>query len=87
MKFTGKTGWQKFFFGKVKDLETILAILLKADSTTDIFRQGFCKIAPFKNLENSLLDVYVIAFLTKLQPFSLQVVTLLKMRRLTIYKN
>ena len=40
MKFTGKTDWWNFFFGKVKDLETILAILLKADSTTDISGKG-----------------------------------------------
>ena len=68
IKFTGKTVLRKLF-PEVSGSGSIFVILLKTYSTKDILRQRARKISPFKILENSLLDVFFIPFLTKLQPF------------------
>ena len=69
MKFSGKTPWRKLFL--VTGSGSIFAIFIKTYSTKEILRrQRVHKISHFKILENPLLDVFFIPFLTKLQPFS-----------------
>ena len=46
------------FFTKVKGLESFPAILLKKDSTTEIFLHGFWKVALFKLSGSFLRDIF-----------------------------
>ena len=59
----GKSSWCKFFFSKVA--ESNPAVLSKMNSITEIFQQGFCKIALFKVSEYFLRNISVIPFLRK----------------------
>ena len=59
----GKSSWCKFFFSKVA--ESNPAVLSKMNSITEIFQQGFCKIALFKVSEYFLRNFSVIPFLRK----------------------
>ena len=48
-------------------LESIPEILLKTDSTEEVFLHGFCKIALFKISEKFLWRIFAISFLPKLR--------------------
>ena len=51
-----------YFFGNLADLECISAILSKADSTTDFFPYGTCKIVFFLILDIYLREIFTIRF-------------------------
>ena len=59
------------FFTKVKCLESFPAILLKKDSTTEIFQHGFCKVALFQLSGNFLRDIFAKHYLTMSQASNL----------------
>ena len=48
IKDRAKPPWWKLFKSEVVDLESIPLILLKTDSSTEVFLRGFHKIALFK---------------------------------------
>ena len=56
----------KTFFSKVAVLESIPAILIKTDSTGEVFRYRFFKIALIKISEIFLRDDFAIRFLAGL---------------------
>ena len=71
-------GW-KLFISEVVGLESIPLILLKTDSSTEVFLHGFHKIALFKISDYFLQDIFANSFLTKLQGSSnLKVAALMK---------
>ena len=62
-----RTIWWKRLLSLVADLESIPAILLKADSTTEAFSHGFWGIALLKISQIFLWSFFVNQFLRKLQ--------------------
>ena len=77
----GKLPWWKLRVSMAAGLESVLAILLKRESTSEVFRYGIRKVAVLKVSENFQQGTFAIkaAALHVCRPAGLQVATLLKM--------
>lgn len=73
-----KPPWRKLLFSIVTGLESLPAILIETDSTTEVLLSGFSRRATFKswksswksswkNIRNFVRDIFAIPTLTKLQ--------------------
>lgn len=62
-----KTFLVDMFLSKITSLESMLAILIKIDSTPEVSPQILCKVALLKISGNLLRDILAIAFQIRLQ--------------------
>ena len=62
---TRKHSWRNVLFSKVPGLEFVPVILLKTDSTVEIFQHGFCKICTLKDSKNFMKGIFATLFLIK----------------------
>ena len=83
--FKGKCLWWRLFSMKDASLEFIPAILLKTDSSTEVFEYGLFMVTLFKLSRNFLRDIFAKHFLTKSQASNLWVATLLETTCLAKY--
>ena len=78
--FPGEQPLWRLTFSNGAALESIPEILLKTDSTEEVFLHGFCKMALFKISENFLWYIFAIIFSTKLRACNLYVTIYWKWR-------